>query len=421
MKSKLLALALALGLSAPVVAQEEPPIETMRATARERVKEQAGFIKQQVVKALIVLKNADEMPERRVEQEQEALVELGLGVLPALIQAIQETDSERLLYEIGRVLVRLVAEKRATVAEIGDPLRDLLDQKHPARAAAAVGILGYIKDLSALDAIRLMVSRDQPPVRAAAIEALARLGDESVRQHYAQGMAHEDPKVRRAVMRAARLTGDVRDVEFILAGLQDKDQDVVLAAIRAIEGVGTNSTKAMRALHDQLAGEDENRVRTAIEVIGNIGNRNYSVGHLGNLVENANRNWDLRKTAAIAMYRLGSSEGMDLLAKGYEQIIRERPKDPTNYQQLAEFYEEFGAWGDAAKIYDKAIDLTRQPARQNDLRLLTARAWARAGQFKKAAALLKKTPRNDNWQDLADDPAFEKMKEDRRYRANFER
>ncbi len=420
MKSSPFLLAVALFLAPALAAQEDPPsLEAMRALAREKVKEQSAFIKQRVFKALTVFKNSDNLPDRVVAEEHEALVELGLGVLPPLVEGLQKSDSAQVMQEIGKVLVRLVAEKRATVAEVGGPLRDLLDQPDPRRAAAAIGILGWIGDESALDAIRLLTSREEPDVRAAVITALARLGDEGVREHFESGMASKDPAVRVAVMRAAQLVGDARDVSFILAGIADSDIDVALAAIRATAGVSTNS-KAMRALHEQLGSENENRIRTAIEVIVKIGNKDYSARHLGSLAENEMRNFELRKLAAMAMYKLGSSDGMDYLARGYEQIIKDRPKDPRNYEQLAQFYEEFGAWSEAAKTFSKAIDNTRQAARQNDLRLSTARCWARAGQFKRAAALLKKTPRGDNWGDLVSDPAFEKMREDRRYRGYFE-
>ena len=420
MPRSLLTVLLAFALVLVASAQEDPPtIEQMQAAAREQVKQQNARIKAEVMRACLGFGKGDMKPAAR-RSEIENLVGLGLGAVPHIVAAMKESQSAAFHDFAADVLVRMVEEKRATVAEISAAMRDRVDAGKPREIATAVRVLGRIGDKNSIDAVRLQLDRNEAPILAACLETLARFGDDSIEERLEKSAAHEDPEVRIGVMKAVGLLGDSGLAELAIDRLEDDDDGVVRAAILSFKSLG-KSSKAMRALHDILETRNDKRVELAIRVIEEINKGSYSIRHLSDLVKDDKRNFDIRKRAARAMFVLGDEDGVEFLARGYKAIIRQRPKDPRNHQQLAEFYAEFGAWSEAARAWEKALDNTNRAARQDDLRLQAARSWARDGSFKRAAALLKKTPRGSDWSDLRDDAAFEEMRKDRRYRDNFVR
>lgn len=403
-----------------MAAQENgPSIEALLKEATSNANKEKGQIASQVKIELMKFKfkgNASS-PVHAVARDK--LIGMGFGAIPYIIGALKNTKNAAMLVHLHDVLIGMHKSKTATTMELAGPLRNLIDTKEPLQAAVVISVLGTIGDEESIDAIRLQNSRDNPHVKSAVLLALAKFEAEGCFEALEAASKSDDRVLRKAAAQGYALIGrNPQDQKAMVALVEDPDDEVAMLAIVSLSRISGNS-KAMIALHDTLKHENPKYVRVAIAVIEEIGKKEYSSRHLLAVVKNDALPMDLRTQAAKALFNLKDKDGMVELAKPLKKVAKNQSRSVRAQEALGRFYLDFGAWELAAKSFSKALDLTRNSTQQNTLRLEIARCYARAENFKRAASYLKKTGRENYWQDLVDDLAFAKMKEDKRYRKNF--
>ncbi len=403
-----------------VRSQIEPQsIEALLAEATENAKKETDLVEAKVKTQIRHLKSQGKGAKATQAAARTRLAQLGFGAIAPLVSNILKSKDGKFLHQISLVFAEMFVSKTAKLSDIAPPLRDVIDSQEPLQSSVAIETLGYIGDQKALDAIRLQGQRKSIQVQASVLVARARLSDETIFEDLRAAAQHEEAELRKAAAEAFGIVGrNPQDQKTMVALIGDENKEVALLAIKSLGRISTNS-RAMSALHDMLTHEDPDYIATAIKVIKKIGRKEYSGRHLLNVVKRRSLDLDLRKSAALALMGLGGKDGMLELAKPLRAAVKAQPKAVRPQEALANFYVEFGAWEMAAKAYSRALEVSRRGGEQNDLRLEIARCWARADRFKKAARSLKESGRESSWQDLVDDPAFAKMREDKRYRRNF--
>ncbi|MCA9319769.1 MAG: HEAT repeat domain-containing protein, partial [Planctomycetes bacterium] len=357
----------------------------------------------------------------RVQIERRALLDLGPGVVDELLTSLRSAQSEVLMDEMARTLHQAAQRGLVDPGRLSDRLLPLLSSDNDAlvsRAAATIGHLGQKAAIAGLQDLLKSPLRRAP--YAAALEALARLGDDSSHDAAVQALESTDVPTRTAATRALGLFGRAADAQLIIDRVEDRADEVALAAIQALESMKGN-TSAMRALHDVLGHSKPEYVRTAITVLERIANKGLSARHLRAVVSDEDRNYELRKQAAIALFQtFDDKDGLDVLMRPWKKYFAKDSKDAASYAQCAAFLMEFPDWQEAARLWERAIDLAaRNPTWLNGYRIQLARCYSQTNKLSKAASQLEKSNYGEDWRALAEDPDFKALREHRKYRSRF--
>ncbi len=404
----------------PSRAQEKPPsIEVMLREATERAREESSQIQSRVKAQVAIFKFRGVGTAIAHASARKKLAAMGFGAVGPLVEMIKGLKQEPVLEQIGLSLLEMKDKETATVEDIATPLRDMIDAKSPMHAATAISVLAAIGDKSSLDSIRLQGDREDTLVKAAVLVARARLADLDCFPALERAAKSSIAEIRRAAAKSYGIIGrNPQDRTVMVDLVSDADDRVAIDAIHALKRISTNS-KAMAALHETLRHDNPKFISVAIDVIEEIGKREYSGRHLLKVVKRTSLTAELRMKAAQVLYRLGDEDGMMELAKSYKSQIKSQPRSVRARQALAEYFVEFAAWDKAARTYKEALQLSRRGTQQNDLSLKIAQCYAYDGSFKRAATFLMKTGRDKSWQDLVDDPAFRQMQKDKRWGKYF--
>jgi tetratricopeptide (TPR) repeat protein len=131
---------------------------------------------------------------------------------------------------------------------------------------------------------------------------------------------------------------------------------------------------------------------------------------------------EVRESALVALTLLGDKNARrDLFAAIETQVDRNKGY-AQNYEERARLYYRIEQWRDAAKDYTTALKLSADDfrARPEGSYLGLARCHLQMGKLKDAAETLEKAPISlKELQALANDPLFQKLVENPKYRPLF--
>lgn len=413
-------LVLALG-SALAAQQERPPLEDLLRETEKHMASQRESIDRAVNRGLQVFASkARTIGEAERADERAKLVDLGPAALPGLMKALQSSESARaVLDQVGLVLKEI--NDRSIVSD----LRSLIGHKDPNRSGVAIGLLGAFKDRDSAPRIRtLALESKQPRVRAASIVSLAQLGDDEAHRAAKKALRAKEAIVRRSAASAFGEIGKVPDAALLAPLVIDEDSNVAIRALRSLGDISerTRNKNVVTHIHEALDSIDVKRVMVALEEIEKIDNKELSSKHLKRLIADRrdSEETEVRKRAAIALFRLGDSTGLKELAKPFLEAINENPRRAKNqWRALSELYWDFGAYSDCLKASEKYLSFDGGLLDLDPVRLRAARCSARLGKYSDAAKFLRKLTETDDWSDFADDESFREMRKRSNYRKNF--
>lgn len=408
-------------LLSPATAQDEQvPLEVMRREAESAIAKLHEDVEQRVASAVAKFAMVGSiLGSEELEGTRASLVALGAAATPTLMRYFSSTDRVRVLDQIALVLDAMLEEGSIEGKSLVPDMSRHVSSKVTPRAVAAIDVLGHTK----VDAVKatlrgMVVIGQKAEILAATIRSLGELGDTDSFDLYEKARTHASADVRLAAMETYGRVGRVQDVGHVIDALEDRDDRVAYAAIGALERLAALSTKALFALHDQLEHRDKRRVQLAIGAVKRIGNAQLSRDHLRRVVSRLkDSDFETAKQAAIALYTMRDTSGRDELAKPYKRAIDKNARVPRYHVNLAEFYLEFGDYKSAVASFKNAIKNSRDRER-GEYQVKAARCYAYLGKLRGAADLLRKVF-DDDWSAVAADPAFEKLREDRRYAEKF--
>ncbi|MEE9394749.1 MAG: HEAT repeat domain-containing protein, partial [Planctomycetota bacterium] len=327
--------------------------------------------------------------------------------------------SAKVLDQIGMVL-----------ESINDPsifpqLRDLALSDQPHRAATAIGLLGSFKDKKSASTLRLLaVNEKSAKVRAAALVALAQLADEEAATLAQKALVANKFRVRIAAVQVFGMIGRAPDAKLLEALVADEKAEVVVATVLALGDLveRTKVSRGLALIHSALKAKNKSVVMVAIEQTERVGSRDISVKHLQGVMarnkEDASRG--LRKRAAIALFRMGDTGGLESYAKPLELAAKRNPKRSQNqWRLLSELYWEFRDYKACLRSTTKYANFDLNFLDLDKMRMRMARCQSRLGKFKRAYDLIEKAKGTTSWPELADDEDFAAMRKQSRYRKNF--
>lgn len=223
----------------------------------------------------------------------EALIQIGAGSVPALLSALETTDSDVRKFIVD--ILGAIRDRRAVSVLIG-----LLENRDENIRVAAAEALGKIGDQSAVDALIRALSRyDQGWLDYAAAEALGEIGDERAVEPLLAALGRSS--LREPVLESLGRIGSVKNLEPLLAGLADPLRVVREVSIVALGAIYRKSGQAERLslvqavraemseqavdfLEEMLATSSDELQKAAIAAIGWAG-RERSVPKLFSLLK----------------------------------------------------------------------------------------------------------------------------------------
>lgn len=406
-------------------AQDEgPSLEELMREADAAVAAQKSKIAETVNAALTVFRNT------RSDAGEIALVrarvgELGPAAVPNLLTALESEKSGPAVREIADLIAEIDDESAVPA------LLRFSRGKNELRADHAMRALGRLAPPDrAAELLEITLATTSDRVRAAGVVALAQQGYEPARPLWEESITSASARVRRAAVQAFGLAGKASDVKRLEVALTDDDDKVAVATIPALGQIAERhrSNRALTIVHEAMARDDEDFVIAGLDVVEQLKN-STSKSHLKRLVDDlggekpARRFKDqeeLRKRAAIILFQLGVSYGRDELAEPYRKAIRARPRRArAEWQSLSKLYFEFGDWKSTIDAAEKALKKLENSGQRFEIMLRIARSQAQLGKFGKAQKTLREAQGAPPWPDLANDPYFEEMRQDRRYRKDF--
>ncbi len=417
----LFALGLGVGVQ-PALCQGSPPsIESIREEAEAQVARRTRAIEAQVRSALILFRQKGILvTEDRLADERSALAALGPGAIPPLVAAFRKETSTGVLDQIGRTLLQACEQGSVSPDDLSEQLFPVLLDKNDKRVASAAVLLGHLNSESARAPLMALLSdSSRTDVYAAALTALARLGDTSVHEALIAGLASTSPEVRIAALEGLGLLGRPQDAKAVVKLLQDSNAKVVISALHALAPMASNIT-AMKGLHEVLKSDNDEFVRIAAQVLGQIGNKSLSAAPLRRVVADDKRPWELRVDVAKILFQdFDDRTGLNELSKVFKIQIARNSRNAQAQAAFGDFLASFPSWADAARRYEAAINLSKNKAVRSNLRIRLARCYARLGKTSKAAIQLERSSLGKDWTSLADDPAFEALRKSRKYGPRF--
>lgn len=414
--------------AAALPAQEGPPsLESLMSEADAAVAAQKTRISETVKRALQDFRNKHK-DEFEIKQQSARVAELGPAAIPDLLAAFEIEKNERALRTIADLFVEI--DDRGCVA----PLQRFAAGDQELRAAESVRALGSLASAEEAAALmKIVANASGVRVRQEGLVALARLGHEPARPLWVSGLGDDDERIRAAAASAFGFVGRPADVKLLEPLLEDDEDIVALAAVESLGQVAerTRSTRALALVHGALERDDPRFIKAVLDVVDRLKN-STSKTHLKRLVDDLGGEEParkvktgpaLRKRAAIILFRrLGVSYGRDALAEPLKKQIRARPRRAAaTWNRLSELYFEFGDWKSAIDAGEKGLKRNENYTQQIEIKGRIARSQAYLGKFAKAAKTLRDAFGAAPWPDLADDPAFQEMRQDRRYRKAFDR
>ena len=250
-----------------------------------------------------------------------ALVALGSGAVPSLIEAFKDEKDNWVREQLAHTLV-----------EYDDPsvavhLIPLAQDPSVRRSRIAIEALGYLNNPAAIPVLRgvIAVPRNSAQ-KGAALVALARLGDKDIAGEVESSLSDKSAPVRRGAAVAAGLLGQAGMVRGLTPLVEDNVGEVVLAAIQSLGRFAGNS-EASRALYAVLESIEDDHVIAAIEAIGGLGTSDTSRRKLRAVFdeEKDRRDSILRAAARVLNVQLRDDYGIKKLAEPLKQGLRKKP------------------------------------------------------------------------------------------------
>lgn len=406
----------------PALGQDgSPSIETIRKEAEAEVARRTRAIEARVRSALVLFRQKGILvTEDRLAEERSALAELGPGAIPPLVAAFRKESSTGVLDQIGRTLLEACEKGCVSPEKLSEELFPILLDKNDKRVATAIVLLGHLNSESARAPLMALLSdSSRTEVYAAALTALARLGDTSVHEALIAGLTSTSAQIRIAALEGLALLGRPQDAKEVVKLLQDSNAKVVISALHALAPMASNIA-AMKGLHGMLKSENDEFVRIAAQVLGQIRNKSLSAAPLRRVVADGKRPWELRVDVAKILFKnFDDRTGLNELSKVFRNQIARNARNAQAQAAFGDFLASFPSWADAARRYEAAINLSKNKAVRSNLRIRLARCYAALGKNSKAATQLERSNLGKDWSSLADDPAFETLRKSRKYGPRF--
>ena len=183
------------------------------------------------------------LPEAQRQAAFERVVDLGRTDMSAVLQVVQNPDSD--------MTVRWVSIR--ALGKIGGPrahqiLPALMNSDTPPIRAAAVSAAGDLRDRQHTDAAVALLNDPAIMVRASAAEALGKIGDPKAIEALATALNSDDAYyrgsslwIRRHVVMAMGEIGHRKAYPVLLLSLSDTDPMVVTESITALENISRQS------------------------------------------------------------------------------------------------------------------------------------------------------------------------------------
>lgn len=392
------------------------PLEVLRAEARtqiQRMEVQFDLALREAVRSLARIAPDEESSLARSIREQ---LLPWAGVFPAkFIAQIRESSNDRARQNLIRILA---AEGSPSSA---NALLSLLGGKDDAWIVSRIGFMEQpgSECRAAIHALANGERESAPDVQAAALRSLARLKDRrtlALARGVLERASTEELSIAAAEAMAMSFTDGRADSEILRIVARDpsKPATVRAAAVRALASF-PQSLDNLRTLHDSL-DDATPVVKAALDALARVGDRSTSRNYLLKIVREHSEE-PIRTQAAIVLSGLGIYDGAQLLVRDLRRQADERPREPELQRALADQYYQLHAWPLALESYGKAAS-ARGFAAQSEVRYLMARCRARLGQFDRARADLTAAG-YDSFHTLAEDPAFEQMRQHPRFAPLF--
>lgn len=183
------------------------------------------------------------LPEAQRQAAFERVVDLGRTDMSAVLQVVQNPDSD--------MTVRWVSIR--ALGKIGGPrahqiLPGLMNSDTPPIRAAAVSAAGDLRDRQHTDAAVALLNDPAIMVRASAAEALGKIGDPKAIEALASALNSDDAYyrgsslwIRRHFVMAMGEIGHRKAYPVLLLALSDTDPMVVTESITALENISRQS------------------------------------------------------------------------------------------------------------------------------------------------------------------------------------
>jgi len=230
-------------------------------------------------------------------QVREVVVGLGAPAVPALIQALGDSDSA--VRRAAAEALGAIGDLQAVPALI-QALGDWRSENVRCAAAEALGKLG---DPQAVPAFIKALGDSDRAVRRAAAEALVKIGTPAV-PAFIKALGDSDRAVRRAAAEALGAIGDPQAVPALIQALGDRGENVRRAAGEALVRIGAPAVPALiKALGDSIWDVR----RAAAEALGAIGDPQAVPALIKALGDSV---WDVRRAAAEALGAIGDPQAV---------------------------------------------------------------------------------------------------------------
>jgi len=363
-----------------------------------------------------------------LDRGREQLIALGAEAAPLLVEKLdpgaQASDAQKLVAQTVR---RALFELRSSA--VTPRLVELAQSASPDGRRNAVLALGSSPEPERAAPLLVGIVKGGPQeLRDAALTSLANLKGPEADKALGEALSDPAPEVVNAALRALtrakradlaprvlRLVESVRDaiphVEALAAYYgavpQAVDKAHALAILRLTQDFTPPPEQRARLLDLVPSFPDDSIENEGKKILRELG---------------LSPTKEVRESALIALTLLGDKNARrDLFAAIETQIDRNRGY-AQNYEERARLYYRIEQWRDAAKDYTTALKLSADDfrARPEGSYLGLARCHLQMGKLKDAADTLERAPISlKELQALANDPLFQKLVENPKYRPLF--
>jgi tetratricopeptide (TPR) repeat protein len=363
-----------------------------------------------------------------LDRGREQLIALGAEAAPLLVEKLdpgaQASDAQKLVAQTVR---RALFELRSSA--VTPRLVELAQSASPDGRRNAVLALGSAPEPERAAPLLVGIVKGGPQeLRDAALTSLANLKGAEADKALGEALSDPAPEVVNAALRALtrakradlaprvlRLVESVRDaiphVEALAAYYgavpQAVDKAHALAILRLTQDFTPPPEQRARLLDLVPSFPDDSIENEGKKILRELG---------------LSPTKEVRESALVALTLLGDKNARrDLFAAIETQVDRNKGY-AQNYEERARLYYRIEQWRDAAKDYTTALKLSADDfrARPEGSYLGLARCHLQMGKLKDAAETLEKAPISlKELQALANDPLFQKLVENPKYRPLF--
>lgn len=401
----------------PLPAQERP-LEELREIARVKVEEMRSEFDRDMTDALRTLSESDPSRDTSAAAEARRRVAAWAPGFPSECVAIlKKTTNDWAKHHLA------VALSNSRAKSLAPRLLELLPTADLKMSVQIVNIVGQLGDPSAIPGIILALSSptaEAPAFHAAALSALANLKAPETTALARKSLQHLSPEVRSASARClAEVTKEPKeDVPLLIKLFQEERVESVRADLLRALGRFPNRDDVLRILHDTVAGKEAPLASAALDALEmkDVASKESSPKYLYDAVVGELPTILKERAARLMAERFSDARGAKVIAKPFRDAAEKSPKDVNVQMGAGDALRRLGAYDEALGYYRKAEPLYSSSSRY-EARVAMARCFALLGKFEEAK---KRLSDYKSLRVFADDPDFQGMKADPKYKTLFE-